>query len=237
MGKFKNFILTVLFTRRCMVCDDICSVNQKLCRECNTRHYRITGEICYKCGMPKAECICNNNSFKFFMSVCAPFYYKDGPAKAVRKLKFNNNKSIVNNITEEMADQVLKRYSGCEFDYCTFVPMYKKDEKAKGYNHARLLAEELSQKLAIPCYPLLKKDIRTNAQHNTPAHLRKGNVAAVFSYNQPDDVDITDSRILLCDDVLTTGTTLNECTKVLLFNNAAEVRCVTACITKRNAPR
>lgn len=233
----KNFLLSIFFTRRCMICDDICYVQQNLCRECKTNHYRITGEICYKCGMPKDDCNCNNNSFRFFMSVCAPFYYKDGPGKAVRKLKQNDNKNIVDNLSDEMVNEILKRYKGCDFDYCTFVPMYKKEEKKKGFNHAQLLAEAIAQKLAIPCLPLLKKDIKTNAQHKTPAHLRNGNISAVFSYREINGVDITDSRILLCDDVLTTGTTLNECTKVLLFNDAAEVRCVTACITKRNAPR
>lgn len=237
MESFKDLILSILFTRRCEICGDTCDIRHKLCEECIKDPCRINGEICYKCGLPKKECGCRNNSFRYYMSVCAPFYYDNGPKRAIKKLKFRNEKSIVENLAKEMVNCINARYDGCYFEYCTFVPSHKKDRKARGYNQAELLAKQIAKELNIPCYPLLKKEIQTPPQHKLPAYRRTGNLASVFSCNDIKDVDITDARILLCDDVTTTGTTLNECTKPLLFNGAAEVRCITACITKNYKPQ
>lgn len=227
---FFNIILNLLFTRRCKICGDVCDVRRDLCPQCEKSPSRIEGDICSKCGLSKPDCVCK--APPFYMSVCAPFYYKDGPKRAITLLKFKNDRGVAENLGKEMAQCVKARYAGYDFDCCTFTPSHKKDIKARGYNQAQRLAEVVSRELNIPCYDLINKDFLTQSQRTLPGHLRTGNLAGAFSYKQSKDIDITDMRILLCDDLKTTGATLNESTKILLWNGAAEVRCITACIKK-----
>lgn len=227
-NRFFETIKTLLFTKRCKICGDICDVRRELCPECEKSPSRIEGEICYKCGAEKKKCCCT--SAPFFMSVCAPFYYEKGPRKAISLLKFKNDRAVAENLGKEMADCVRDRYGECDFDCCTFTPSHKKDLKERGYNQAERLARVVAKELDIPCYELIKKDFRTRSQRTLPGYLRTGNLSGVFSFNRKAETDISGMRILLCDDLKTTGSTLNESAKILLFNGATEVRCVTACI-------
>lgn len=224
INNFKNLI----FTRRCIICGEVCDVRRSLCPECEKAPCRIEGEICNKCGVPKENCICENAPF--YMSVCAPFYYEGGPKKAVHLTKFKNDLFITEQLGKEMANCVKTRYAGYDFDCCTFTPSHKKDIKKRGYNQAERLAKIITDELGIPCYDLISKDFVTAPQRSLPGYLRTGNLAGALSFNSKEGHNIENMRILLCDDLKTTGSTLNECTKILLFNKAAEVRCVTACI-------
>ena len=221
---FKNLI----FTRRCDICGEVCDVRKNLCVECEANPCRIEGDICEKCGVPKKECLCRRAPF--YMSVCAPFYYENGPQKAISLMKFKNDMAITENLGKEMAECVKKRYNGYDFDCVTFIPSHKTDLKKRGYNQAERLANIVARELQLPCYNLINKDFITSTQHLLPAHLRTGNLAGALSYNKAAGYDIENMRILLCDDLKTTGSTLNESTKMLLFNGAAEVICITACI-------
>jgi predicted amidophosphoribosyltransferase len=115
--------------------------------------------------------------------------------------------------------------------------MHPDDEKKRGYNQAQLLAEKIAENMGIPCLPLLRKDFKTQSQHNLPQMKRSGNLLGAISFNTGCNTEITGARILLCDDIKTTGSTLDECTKTLLFEDCAEVRCVTACVSYNNAKR
>ncbi|MBO5896464.1 MAG: ComF family protein [Clostridia bacterium] len=223
-NNFKNLI----FTRRCTICGDVCDVRKSLCGACEDGTFRIEGDVCEKCGAPKKACVCR--SAPFYMSSCAPFVYEGGPQKAIFLMKYKNDLTITESLAAEMAECVKKRYSGYDFDCVTFVPAHKTDVKRRGYNQAERLAKMVARKLDLPCYELVKKDFHTAPQHSLPAHLRTGNLAGALSYNAEAPCSIEHMRILLCDDLKTTGSTLNESAKILLFKGAAEIRCVTACI-------
>lgn len=223
-NNFKNLI----FTRRCDICGDVCDVRETLCIRCKESPCRIEGDICVKCGVPKKDCICK--SAPFYMSVCAPFFYDEGPKRAIHLMKFKNDLTITENLGKEMAQCVKTRYAGYDFDCVTFIPSHKSDIKSRGYNQAERLANIVARELGLPYYSLLNKDFPTAKQHSLPAHLRTGNLAGALSFNNDTGCNIKNMRILLCDDLKTTGSTLNESTKILLFKGAAEVRCVTACI-------
>lgn len=229
--KFKDIsknLKNLIFTRRCIICGQVCDIRRELCRECEESPYRIEGEICEKCGVPKKDCICKGAPF--YMSVCAPFFYDGGPKRGFYLMKFRNDLAITEQLGKEMAQCVRERYAGYDFDCVTFTPSHKKDIRSRGYNQAKRLAEIISRELNLSCYDLISKDYQTATQHSLPGYLRTGNLAGALSYNAQADCNIENMRILLCDDLKTTGTTLNESSKILLFNGAAEIRCVTACI-------
>lgn len=228
--RIKKALLDIIFTRRCGICGDICNINESLCEGCAEEANRIDGLICYKCGLEKDNCNCRSNRFLFYESICAPFHYRGGAQKAIFRLKFRNRQDLADNLAEEMAKCVRKRYAGYDFDLCTFMPSHTTTLKERGYNQAELLARSLSDKLGIPCHSLIQKDFETPAQHTLPLYKRTGNLAGALSFDESSEIDVKDMRILLCDDIKTSGRSLDECTKILLFKGAAEVRCVTVCI-------
>ena len=227
--KLKEYILSFIFTKRCRFCNKVCDIREEICADCCEDIHTIDGEICFNCGCSKLACD-KSEKKHFYESVCAPYYYEGAPKKSVLTLKHSDFSAIVGGLAHDMVQCVHKRYEGLYFDCCAFVPMHKDDEEERGYNQAQLLAEKIAEELNIPCYNLLKKDYKTNNQHALPSIMRTGNLLGAISYNEEESANIDNMRILLCDDIKTTGCTLDECTKTLLFKGCAEVRCVTACI-------
>ena len=227
---FKDIVLSFIFTKRCRFCTNICNVTDDICPHCKEDMHTIDGDICFNCGFSKL--LCNSTEKKhFYESICAPYYYEGSPKKGVILLKHLENSATVEGLANDMVQCIKNRYSELDFDCCAFVPMHKDDEKRRGFNQSELLAKKIAEALEIPCYNLLQKDYRTKSQHSLPHMMRSGNLLGVFSFNKTVNVNIENMRILLCDDIKTTGSTLDECTKTLLFENCAEVRCVTACIS------
>lgn len=230
LKRLYDIILSFAFTKRCKYCNTVCDIRYEICPECADSICEIEGEICYNCGCSKE--LCSQKEKKhFYKSLCAPFYYEGAAKKAVLNLKSHNTPVIVENLCENMLACFNKHYGELDFDCCTYVPIHPSDQKTKHFNHAEQLAQSLARQLQIPCYPLLQKDFKTKPQHGLPKMLRSGNLLGAISFNEKSSVDVTDMRILLIDDIKTTGSTLDECTKTLLFENCAEVRCLTACIT------
>ena len=228
----KDYALSVLFTNRCRLCQDVCDIRKELCDKCEENLPVISGEVCFSCGREKELCKCRSEA-RYYSSVYSPFYYAGGPQRAVLILKRSKNEAVVSYLAENMAKTVKARYKNYDFDCITFVPDYPEDRKKKGFNHSELLASELGKELSLPVFPLLNKTFKTKPQHQLSETERSGNLLGVFDMNKECGKDITDTRILLCDDIKTTGSTLDECAKTLLINGCAEVRCITACVTKK----
>ena len=230
--KISDFILSFIFTKRCRYCNNLCNITDEICEKCADSIPSIDGEICFNCGIEKALCKkCEHKHF--YESVCAPYYYEGAPKHSVIHLKYVATPRIVDSLSYDMVSCVKKHYENLDFDFCTYVPMHIDNVNERGFNQSKLLAERVSAELNIPCYELLIKDFKTSSQHRLPQIMRSGNVLGAISFNQASSVNIAGSRILLCDDIKTTGSTLDECAKVLLFEGCAEVRCVTACIGKK----
>ncbi len=225
----KNHLLSLIFTNRCRLCCDVCDIRKEICEKCDETLPVIEKEICYFCGVEKDKCICKEKAM-YYLSVCAPFYYSDGPKKACIMLKYQANEQIIEYLSKSMAECFNKRYNGIDFDCITYVPAFPTDFQKRGYNQAELLAKELGKLLNIPVYPLLYKIYETKPQHSLSGTQRSGNLLGAFQINEEYLDTIQDTRVLLCDDIKTTGTTLDECTKTLLVNGCTEVRCISACI-------
>lgn len=130
-----------------------------------------------------------------------------------------------------MAETVKEKFGNIDFDYITEVPMTQKSLKQRGYNQCFLLARGISERLGIEHKPqILKKLYETDKQHIISFYLRKGNLTGVFDVCNPEEVK--DKTILLCDDISTSGETLNECAKMLWLHGAKEIYCITVALTE-----
>ena len=131
-----------------------------------------------------------------------------------------------------MAQCVRDQLDG-RFDCVTWAPLSARRLRQRGYDQARLLAEEAARVLEVPALPLLSKTRDTPPQSGLEeAGQRRANVLGV--YRAPDAA--AGLRVLLADDVVTTGSTLSECARTLLTAGAAEVVCVTLAQARKDRP-
>ena len=108
----------------------------------------------------------------------------------------------------------------------SWIPLSKKRLRQRGYDQARLIAEEIAAKTGLPCRQLLQKVKNNSAQSLTrDAKQRRENVAGVYALD--DGADVSGLRILLVDDVVTTGATMSEAARILRKEGAKSVFGVT----------
>lgn len=219
-----------LLPRRCAYCGKAVTADVLMCTECKSKVSRIEGEICKNCGREKKICSCKKSA-NYYSSIAAPFYFEGVVRKGMHAFKFRKCPHNSEAYASEMAKTVAKRFENISFDYITEVPMTKKRLKKRGYNQCALLSKGISDKMGIEYRgDILKKLYETGNQHGLNYYLRKGNLTGVFDVVDPDEVK--DKTILLCDDISTSGETLNECAKMLWLYGAKEIYCIAAALTK-----
>lgn len=230
--KLKEGFASFLFTRRCRFCGRVIDIREDICEACSVNTGRIDGEICLKCGCKKDDCVCDGQ-LRFYKFSAAPYYYDGAAGKAVRSLKFNYNLSAGARLADDMAQCFFERFGEYSFDAVTFVPGTEKEFKKKHFNQAEFLARKVSEHIQVECVPLLIKLFDTKRQHELRDNERSGNLLGVFDIAPGSEALLTNARVLLVDDIKTTGSTLNECAKTLLIGGAAEVFCLTAAVTRK----
>ena len=118
------------------------------------------------------------------------------------------------------------RLSGRTFDVIVPVPLHPARERERGFNQSALLAELLSDRIALPSKPALERIRYTTTQTAFDRAERMQNLHGAFRLRKK--ADVRDLRVLLIDDVLTTGSTLSECARVLRRAGASCVYAATA---------
>lgn len=208
----KHEITETLFPSdiKCIVCGREIRPNRYgLCDECKLE---INENYCLRCGRHKVGIgdycgECADRSLHFDEARSAVNY--EGNSKAlVHRLKFGNAAYLAQVISQYLLDVLL--LADWNADCITFVPLHKTGKRKRGYNQAELIARCLAERIDMPCVDLLEKNKRTPNQARLSGAQRMENIKGVFSVKtKPPE------RIILIDDVLTTGSTADECSKVL----------------------
>lgn len=233
MGFFdelKENVSDTLFPRRCPFCGAVINRNERICSKCSKDVEFIHRPICRICGRPLYTCTCRNGEFSFVRNV-SPLVYTKAAKKGIHRLKFKNGASSSSYFGKLMANTVRTEYLnfGVRLDCVMGVPMHIDEYRARGYNQADLLARVISEETGLPFYgKVLVKYRKNNSQHTLSYIERTRNVIDVFRVAKPDE--IRGRTVLLCDDVTTSGSTLDECAKTLLNAGARAVYCVTATV-------
>ena len=154
---------------------------------------------------------------------CAmPLWYEDRAREGLLRLKFGGAMSAAGPMGELLAACAAERLSG-EFDLVTWVPVGKKRLRKRGYDQAQLLAEAACRCWDTRPVRLLRKITDNPAQSGlTDAAARRANVLGVY---EADTEAVRGHRVLLVDDIVTTGSTLCECARVLKDAGAESVVC------------
>jgi ComF family protein len=149
------------------------------------------------------------------------FFYAGAVVDAVRKLKFEDRPELARPLAAGWAP-LLPEIREARVDVLVPVPLHASRLVERGYNQAALLARELGAMLRVPSAPLiLSRPVATGRQTDLPAAARVTNVAGAFRVCRPREV--MGRRVLLVDDVETTGATLDACVRALEEAGAARV--------------
>ena len=229
--RFGSRILDVLFPRACVFCGEVNKLQDGVCDNCRTKIPVIEPPFCDKCGLNKKDCICKTQ-FLFYDVLIAPFLYEGVVRDGIQLFKFHEYDQNAAPYAHFMADAVRERFGkNPPFDLVVSVPLHPKDKRRRDYDHGALLAGGVAKELGLVYDDkVMVKLYRTQRQHNMSRFYRKGNLAGVFDVTDPQKVK--GKRILLVDDVVTTGQSLNECAKMLYLHGAVSTVCLVLARTK-----
>lgn len=212
---FKNFIAHVLFPPNVACCScgrEAVVLKDGLCVDCHM------GIEIFNAAPPPA----------FTDGFTSVYVYNEISGRMVQRLKYNGAKYIAKIFAD--AIELPKEWKP---DALVPVPLYYKKLWKRGYNQSEIIARKLSERLDIPLEPDYLMKIRdTDAQVGLTEAARKSNLRFAFSA----DPAVKDKKILLIDDVCTTGSTLSECAEELKRHGASKVWAATVCAVRPDTP-
>ena len=187
--------------------------------------------ICESCGaaLPRTE-DGGRRRGDYFAECVSALYYENDVREAIHRYKFNGTQAYAPVFGELTAQCIYEHLEG-EYDILSWVPLDRRRRRDRGYDQAELLARAAGKRLRREVTPVLRKRPGVTPQSRTgdPAS-RKANIAGAYKVIDPEAV--SGKRILLIDDIVTTGSTLSECAKTLLLAGADQVRCATLASTR-----
>jgi len=207
---FLSSVLDLLFPPKCVFCRKVLSKGEHgLCASCN-ESLPFTDDF----GKQDGE---------FYDFCIAPLYYKDFVRKSILRYKFSGASAYAETYGRLLA-KCIRECPDAKYDIITWVPLSTKRERSRGYDQAMLLALATALELDDVAVETLKKHKDVQAQSELGGKdERSANISG--AYEVTDTELIAGKRVLIIDDVVTTGSTLNECAKKLLSAGASSVIC------------
>ncbi len=198
----------LLFPRKCILCGCLLDDEDVLCQHC-----RKDGP-----NYPTRKTKC-----QFLDSYTAVWYYKENVRRSLLRYKFYHGTNLAPAYGRLLAARIRVIYPE-GFDLMTWVPTASLRKFRRGYDQAELLAKAVGRELGLSPVKLLKKIRNNRAQSGLKnAAQRRANVVGV--YRLTGKASVEGKRILLLDDILTTGATAGECARMLRTAGAKEVHC------------
>ena len=209
--KLKEALLDLLFPPKCPFCGKV-TEGREICPACRK-------------SLPWTEEREAVRRLHGGTDCASALWYEDAVRKALLRYKFQGAMAASAALGGLVAECAAERFSG-GFDTVTWVPVSSKRRRKRGYDQSRLLAEAACRLWDVRAEELLCKPVDNSPQSEIkdPA-ARRANVLGV--YELAPGAAVEGRKILLVDDILTTGATMEECVRVLADAGAASVVCVT----------
>ncbi len=213
MHRAGEALLDLLFPRKCAFCRHLLAPEEDgLCARCAALLPAAEGEKALQRG-------------EFFMLCASPFYYEGAVRESVRRFKFGGCRGYAGLYAAFMADCAQAHFQD-GFDLVTWAPVGGGRLRRRGYDQGALLAEAVGARMGLSVRATLMKTVENEPQSTrASAEERRANVLGVYALRP--DAGAEGLRVLLVDDVVTTGATLSECARVLRTGGASSVCCLT----------
>jgi len=215
--------VSVLFPPRCLLCGRPTSHLSILCDECIVDLPRLEGPRCVKCQEPLSDpsvdlCRACGTRERWFDLAISLGPYEGAWGELVRALKFDVEPAVARFLSSCMADYLLNQEPLGDIDVITYVPMTRRALRQRGFNQARLIAQGLGRRIHRPVARLLRKVHETSPQSRLSARERRRNLRGAFR-----SIRSIHGKVLLVDDIFTTGSTVEECAHALKNGGCEEV--------------
>lgn len=202
-------IFDILYPRKCILCEQLLDSNET--------------DLCHSCRRDTQEFSKGKFKISFVARWTALWYYTDNVRQSLLRFKFAGRRHYAAVYGRLLAMKLLS-HNLDDFDILTWVPISFRRRWKRGFDQVELIAKAVARELGRKATPTLKK-----IRHNPPqsgfgnAAQRRANVLGVYRVRNREQ--IAGKRILLLDDIITSGATVSECAKALLSAGAGEVRC------------
>ena len=211
----------IFFPPKCVLCRRVLNKEETdLCRECREHQPEYTG---------------SKIKLSFLAQWTGVWYYKENVRLSILRYKFYGRRNYAKAYGRLLAMKLLKE-GWDDADVITWIPISRRRKFTRGYDQVQVFGNYLAAELGQELVPTLKK-IRHTKPQSTMGSLpqRKANILGAFQVIDREAVQ--DKRILLLDDILTTGATASEAARILLTAGAKEVKLATLAVASHDKQR
>lgn len=240
VGNLQSVLFQPVFSSYCLLCGEMGPSRFPVCTDCQST-FRVLGpHCCATCGRPFAdqsvtshsdsfECECRGQKLYFDRAFSTFSYYEGKMRDAILRFKYRRRfrvGEVLGELWSERIGERLKRLaeidSSCAPDMIIPVPLHSSRLREREFNQSAILAKAVGKALDLRVvYSALERVRATQYQTGLSPRQRGLNVKGAFEVTRPGPV--AGASILLVDDVFTTGSTVNECSKVLMKAKASSV--------------
>ena len=214
--KLGKYLLALLFPEKCVLCGKVLEKEEM--------------DLCHSCRIHAPECPISRKKYPFIDSWTALWYYEGEVRRSLLRYKFYGRRNYADVYGRLLAMKLLKE-ERTDVDVLTYIPISPKRRRKRGFDQVELVTKKVAQELNIPCVAVMKK-----VRHNRPQSgivgdaQRRANVLGAYAIT--DGEAIRGKRVLLLDDIVTTGATAGEAARVLLTAGAKEVHLAVVAMAK-----
>ena len=235
--RVKETALSLLFPRRCPVCGEIVMPKgQRICPPCVKKLDFVREPRCMKCGRSIDEeasryCHSCETRERHFEKNLALLFYDDCMRRCMAAVKYHHKKEYLAPLGHLLALKFSEELHRFAADCLLPVPLHRSRRRIRGFNQAEELAREVAKELGLPLYTdLLLRHKKTAAQKSLGPDARIRNLAEAFRADETLLSARGVRRIILVDDIFTTGSTIEASARVLRAAGAEAVMSVCLCI-------
>lgn len=236
----------MFYPPRCLVCHGLLESGEKIHNECKKQLYPIENPVCMRCGKPLESeqweyCFdCNGKRIEqqkcrkmgddIFCQGKALYLYKGGMKQAMYRFKYSNKREYARFFGEEAVARLGEWIKKNEMEAIVPVPLHAKKKRKRGYNQAQVFARELSLYTGLPVednWVIRVKNTRPQKELNDVE--RKNNMKGAFQIRK---MGVKYKKVLVVDDIYTTGSTIDAVAEVLGRTGVRSVFSICICIGK-----
>lgn len=221
MNHLIETVLNLLFPPRCAACRELLEENEKImCRTCDAAYREAVARECPECLKPMRSCTCPNRFLDRhgIHKVAKLFRYRPRESelptnRLIYRLKRAESVSVISFLAEELSESI-KPLLDEKYSYVLVgVPRSKEAIRTYGYDHVKLLCRAMSRVLGIPYISAVRRIGHTGQQKKK--NYRERLISAIQSYEPARGIDLRGKRVILVDDVVTSGATIAACARAV----------------------
>ena len=234
----KRIISALLYPARCVACDNVLDYSRYkigFCKKCYKKVKYAIEPVCRKCGKViddynKEFCLDCQNKKHYFIQSKGVYVYEGNMKQSMYRFKYSNRRCYKYTFSRDILRVHGRWIQSLNVDGIVPVPMYRKKQKIRGYNQAELIADQLSREIKIPLYSdIVYRTRKTIPMKGLSDTQRQKNLKNAFNFSGK---GLQLKRVLLIDDIYTTGATLDSVDKVLRDAGVKEVYGLCMCVGK-----